>query len=324
MTDNPNFQVLGATETSGSVSADQIVIYGANGWMGRSAVEFISSNSLFLDKKKILLIGSKSSSLEVNNHLFDVNDPITGSSLIRENAILLNAAFLRREFLQKMSSTDYRTKNEEVSLIAEQAIKSKKLLSFINLSSGAARELDNGSPTQNVDEYSRMKKKFELKYSDLCEEKSTNFINCRIFSLSGKHINEFENLALSSFIQQAKQNNRIEVKSPTTKRTYLDATELAGTLFKFAIDGRSAHFDSGGVLVTLLELAEKVADLVGGNDCEIVVGGETSPDYYGDYEGFENLVSEMGQTLSGIEGQVLKTAEAFANLTNAPQSFVSD
>ena len=290
---------------------DQVVIYGANGWMGRSAIDYISSFPLTHDKNKLLLIGSKTSSLVINNIIFEVEGPIDGYSLIRENAMFFNAAFLRREHLNTMSSSNYITKNEEISSVAKNAIVNKKLFSFINLSSGAARELDNQDPLKRNDEYSKLKKKFELEYSHFCNETSTPLTNCRIFSLSGKHLNDFENLALSSFIRQAKLNNRIEVKSPVTRRTYLDATELAKALFMIASRGECAQFDSGGVLVTLLNLAKQVAKTVGGEGCQVVAGNQKSADYFGDYEAFNKLVLAAGLPLSGMEKQISNTTEAF-------------
>ena len=55
---------------------DQVVIYGANGWMGRSALDFLSSISPSVTKRKVLLIGSRSSNLEIGNEIFEINDPV--------------------------------------------------------------------------------------------------------------------------------------------------------------------------------------------------------------------------------------------------------
>jgi nucleoside-diphosphate-sugar epimerase len=279
--------------------------------MGRSAIEYISSISPSLDKNRLLLIGSKTSSLKMNDIIFEIENPRSGFSLINERAIFFNAAFLRREYLHKIPSSDYVAKNTEISLVAKNVIKRKKLISFINLSSGVAREYDNQVLPESINEYSRLKKKFEIEYSDFCNETGTPIVNCRIFSLSGKHLNEFENLALSSFVRQAKLTNHIQVKSPKTKRTYVDAIELAKTLLIFAISGEGANLDSGGVLVTMLDLAEEVAKIVGSKDCEILKGNENSADYFGDYEDFNKLALATGQSLSGIEKQILNTVEAF-------------
>jgi hypothetical protein len=44
---------------------DQVVVYGANGWVGRSAIDLISSLSPKNAKEKLLLIGSKNATLKI-------------------------------------------------------------------------------------------------------------------------------------------------------------------------------------------------------------------------------------------------------------------
>jgi nucleoside-diphosphate-sugar epimerase len=292
--------------------SEQVVIYGANGWMGRSAVDYITSIEPAITKDKILLIGSKASNLYINGSKLDVLPPIDGLSSVRENAIFFNAAFLRREFLQEMTSEEYLHKNEEIVWLAKSAIKKKKLLSFINLSSGVARDLDQGSEWKHPDEYARLKKRLEVEYDELSSQSGNAIINCRIFSLTGRHLNEFENLALSSFIKQAKENEYIEVKSPFTKRTYVDAVSLAGTLLLVAGQGKNASFDSGGTLVTMSEMAENVAAALGKDQMQIIVGKDESPDYFGDFERYNRLAADLGQNLSGINEQILNTIRAFS------------
>ena len=291
---------------------DQIVIYGANGWMGRSALDFIIFSNPNIKKEKILLIGSKHGSIELNNSKFEVFDPVNGFTSIRKNAIFFNAAFLRREFLQKMTPLEYVNKNKEIVELAKRTIKNKKLFSFINLSSGAAGSLDQDSKPMMIDEYARLKKTLEIEYFQDCNENKTSIVNCRIFNLSGNHLNEFENLALSSFINQAQKNNRIEVKSPATKRTFIDATSLAGTLLSVAIHGESANIDSGGELVTMLELAQNVATVVDAGNCQILTGGDEAADYFGKYEEFNSLAVNFGHSLLGIQEQIQKTLAAFS------------
>lgn len=290
---------------------DQVVIYGANGWMGRSALDFLSSISLSATKRKVLLIGSRSSSLEINKEIFEINDPAEGLKKIEKNAIFYNAAFIRREFLQKMTPKEYLHKNEEIAKLPINALRGKKLFSFINLSSGVARNLDLDSGINPIDDYARLKKDLELEYADLGSKNDTAIINCRIFSLSGSYLNEFENLAISSFIKQAKEHNRMTVLSPNTKRTYIDATNLAETLLTVGSKGKDSSFDSGGALVTMRELAESIKVALNKDKCELTLGNEESPDYFGDYEEFNAMASNVGQNLYGIGDQILRTLKAF-------------
>ncbi len=294
-----------------SDKCDQFVIYGANGWMGRSAVDFIDRMAPNIAKERVLLIGSKPSRLEINDEILEVVEPNLGFKLIRENSIFFNSAFLRREALQTMTSEEYLSKNEEIVDLAVRALEQKKLFSFINLSSGVARDLDKESEKKSVDDYSRLKKSLEVKFSDIGRQNGVPIVNCRVFSLTGKHLNEFENLALSSFIKQAKIQNRIEVMSPATKRTYVDAVNLAGVLFSVAIQGKDVSFDSGGILISMLELAENIATILNKGDLEIVSGKGESPDYVGDFESFNEVASKLNLDVVGIQDQILNTLKAF-------------
>ncbi len=279
--------------------------------MGRSAVDFLSSIEPAIAREQLLLIGSRPSEIVVNGEKFTILDPESGFSSIEENSIFLNSAFLRREALLKIPREEYVKRNLEISALAKRSLEEKSLFSFINLSSGAARNMDAVSNLKTADEYSRMKKSLEVEFSELARKHKTPIVNCRIFSLSGRNLNEFENLALSSFIKQAQVNNQIEVKSPDTMRTYIDATNLAGILFRIACEGDDANFDSGGTLVSMSELARNVANALENKDIEVILGNDQSPDYFGDYESFNKLATELGVEILGIQEQILRTLEAF-------------
>jgi len=280
--------------------------------MGRSAVEFLSSIDPKIAQGQLLLIGSRPSELVINGNTFKILDPAAGFSRIEENSVFLNSAFLRREALGTIPEEEYVRKNRQISAFAIRTLEEKKLFSFINLSSGAARDIDLASNLKTADEYSRMKKTLEVEFAELGKNHKTPIVNCRIYSMSGRHLNEFENLALSSFIKQAQGGNQIKVKSPSTKRTYLDATNLAAILFYIACKGDDASFDSGGTLVTMAELARNVATALGKKDCEILCGDDQSPDYFGNYESFNAIATELGVEMFGIQEQILRTLEAFS------------
>lgn len=280
--------------------------------MGRSAVDFLSKNVPYeVLSHKVLLIGSTQSQLVINGLKFDIVEPQFAFTQIQDSAIFLNAAFLRREILQKMPKDDYIKKNHEISKFAKHALQEKGLKSFINLSSGTARSLDVDHNSEIIDQYSILKRSLEDEYSEYCRETGAAFVNCRIYSLTGKHLNEFENLALSSFIKQAKAGKQIHVMSPLTRRTYVDSIDLAGFLLRMATKSKNESFDSGGTLVTLLDLAKTIADIFGKSDIEVTWGDDNSQDYFGDYKTFNCLAADMSLTLKSLEDQILETLKAF-------------
>lgn len=290
---------------------DQVVVYGANGWVGRSTVDLISSLSPRAAKEKLLLIGSKKSTININQIDFDIHDPHLGLEQIEENAIFLNSAFLRREFISTLGQEEYLKKNLEMIALASRVIQSRKLISFVNLSSGAARDLENEFSSHSADAYSRLKKNSELEFGEICEKTKTSFVNCRIFSLSGSHINEFENLALSSFFKQAIRENKISVNAPLAKRTYVDAKELSHVLMTLAGEGGSYNLDSGGVLVSIGELANHFTRFFNDSDLKVSIGDQVGTEYFGDYQRFNQIAKDLNIDLSGIEIQISNTSKAF-------------
>lgn len=291
---------------------NQFVIYGANGWMGRSAVEFLATLvPCEVLGDKVILIGSKQSHILINGLNFNIVDASSAISRIKPNAIFFNAAFLRREFQKKISKDDYIKKNNAISNFAKRVLQEKELNTFIHLSSGVVNSLDLKNNSKNLDAYAKLKNSLEDEYSYSCTKTGTAFVNCRIYSLTGKYINEFENLALSSFMRQAQTRKKIEVISPFTRRTYVDSIDLAGILLKIAIQSKNITFDSGGALVTFLDLAKQIADIFEIKDNDIILGDDDSPDYFGDYKTFESIASDMCVTLRGLEDQILETSKAF-------------
>lgn len=214
---------------------EQIVIFGANGWLGRSAV--IASSPFWENSPEdsLLLIGSKNSRVVLDGKEFNILTQNQAASLIKNGCMFLNAAFLRREKLQTMDTSKFIEKNLEISNFALQQIRSQKVKYFINLSSGAAQPYDVESLSLSKDPYGSLKFLWEREFEEECRVRDTNFLNCRIYSILGRFINEFDNLAISSFIKQAILQNSIFVKAPNCQRTYVDAEQLVTLLFQLVL-----------------------------------------------------------------------------------------
>ena len=288
----------------------QIVIYGANGWLGRSTVEAIMMLTPEIQPEKILLIGSKIGRIQIQGKDFEILDPLIGEARIKKGAIFINCAFLRREFINKLGEHEFIEQNLEIMALPTRTIRNKELFSFVNLSSGAAASVDQNPRDSLVDAYSVLKRKSEIEFEQESMKADSHFINCRIYSISGRYLNEFENLALSAFISQAIEGKKIRVNSPLSKRTYIDGVDLMSVILRLAIKGESMSFDSGGILVSMLDLAQTVSKVVGHGE-EVSAGADPESSYFGDYENFNLLAAGLNQSLLGMEEQVGNTIKAF-------------
>ena len=225
---------------------------------------------------------------------------------MKEGALFLNFAFLRREKTETLSGEEFVAKNLEIMNFSKSALKTNKIKTFINISSGVAA-LTATQPSAHEDPYAALKALDEIWLETVCSQLDVDFVNCRLYSTSGKYINEFRNLALSSFILQAFSDRAIVVNSPETKRTYVDAEDLLNVLLHLAISGGNFSLDSGGEITTMKELASVVA-LEIGNTSISTADPEFAPNsYFGNYLEFNSLAEKYGVKLRNLKEQVTIT-----------------
>ncbi len=261
--------------------------------------------------KKVLLIGSKSGEIQISGKDFEILDPILGESRIKSGAIFINCAFLRREYIKRYGESEFTARNLQIMALPARALRNAALFSFVNLSSGAAALVEENSNKSPVNAYSILKRRSEIDFEQESKKVGTNFINCRIYSVSGRYLNEFENLALSAFISRALKGDNIHVDSPHSKRTYIDGVDLMTVILNLAMQGGNVNFDSGGTLISMRDLAETVKKVTGQVNMDVSVGIDAENSYFGDYEGFNFLAAGMNRDILGIEDQIMNTIEAF-------------
>jgi hypothetical protein len=289
---------------------NQIVIYGANGWLGRSSVEATLRLFPGIDSETILLIGSRDGQVKILDRDFKVYNPTLGESRIKKNSIFLNCAFLRREYVERLGQQAFLLQNKKIMDLPIRVLHSSNVSNFVNLSSGVAA-LENSDKDFTFDSYASLKKQSEIDFARFCKESTSLFLNCRVYSVTGYHINEFKNLALSSFIHQAITKKFIKVESPDSKRVYIDGVNLMTVLLRLALDGESGTLDSGGHCVSLQELAGSVLKIVGLNSSNLEIGVAVGNLYFGDFEYFNTLAAKMGESILDIDSQVENTLRAF-------------
>ena len=81
-------------------------------------------------------------------------------------------------------------------------------------------------------------------------------------------------------------------------------------ILRLAIKGESMSFDSGGSLVSMLDLAQTVSKVAGHAE-EVSAGIDPESSYFGDYESFNLLAAGLNLSLLGMEEQIANTIKAF-------------
>jgi hypothetical protein len=291
---------------------DQVIIYGAKGWMGRSSVDHFLHYPGLAEKDALLLVGSKTEIANFSGNEIAVYSAEDARAKIKKNVLFLNSAYLRREKFLKMGLDEYLDQNNRITEFGLFLISSGVVKTYINLSSGVASQGNLNNIDVIADPYARSKIIHEHEIMEECGAASTQLINCRIYSISGKYINEFNNLALSSFIHQSRSYEKnIYVKSPSTLRTFIDSVDLAEVLLNLALKENNLLIDSGGELVTLAELAKTVSKLEIGSRVQLSEDYEKSADYFGKYEEFNEIAQSLDIELKSLREQVIDTTKAF-------------
>jgi nucleoside-diphosphate-sugar epimerase len=178
--------------------------------------------------------------------------------------VLIDFAFLTREHLGAMSGREYRKVNED---IIEQALEIFGLPSVkygMFTSSGAAvYPTDALLAEYSENPYGYLKRKTEELVFKASESLGKNSVVIRPWSLSGTMVIKDYDFAFSSFIRQS-FGNEIHVKSPNpVLRRYVAAEDLIALALAKLFSSSSFYevIDSGGDLISLTELAQRVADL---------------------------------------------------------------
>jgi hypothetical protein len=212
--------------------------------------------------------------------------------------------------VERLGEKDFLLQNKKIMALPKRVLDDSKVSSFVNLSSGVVVS-QSRTKGFNVDPYAILKKQSEIDFARFCEKKDTSFLNCRVYSVSGAHLNEFKNLALSSFIDQALTKKFIKVESPNTERVYIDGVNLMTVLLRLALNGHSGMLDSGGCFVTMRELAESVLNVIGLESTDLEMGAVLGNSYYGDFETFNVIAAKMDETVLDIHNQIKNTLSAF-------------
>lgn len=260
----------------------RFVITGASGWLGRTLVALASNFG-----HELMLIGSRSRPINVDGNNFMVNDYQLKAVEEFAPTVLIDFAFVTREHLDGMSELEYRQVNEDLIGQALNIFALPSVKFGIFTSSGAAvYPKDALLGTYSDNPYGFLKRQTEELVFDASERLQKRSIVIRPWSLSGTMVTKEYEFAFSSFIKQS-FGDEIHVKSPNpVLRRYVAAEDfLALALAKlFSSPGSSEVFDSGGDLISLLELAQKVADLQK-HEVSVVShqsSSEVKDDYYSD------------------------------------------
>jgi nucleoside-diphosphate-sugar epimerase len=294
-----------------------VCITGATGWLGQSLLN-ANRDSLTQyhfdafgrSKSEILTDSGKS----IQNHPFDLQK-ITS----KEYDIFAPFAFATRDRALQMNDQDYIDLNKAIIVDAVNVIRTGKVGSVLNISSGVVTKK---SESQLLDDsysiYADLKRFQEDVFSNACNSVGIPFINCRVFSLSGQDMKEPSKYAIGNLLYQAISTGSIQLSSKgLVTRRFMDSRDLMTLLLECVRRGDSVSLESGGEKVHLIELARQILRLYGHAPDSITFAdtNETqSNEYFSSENDFEKIADETNYALANILEQIANVAKSFERL----------
>lgn len=287
-------------------SSDRVLIIGATGWFGRTVLALL--NHCGAD---FLLISSTNNEFSLENvkyrsQVWDQNKIVEFSP-----TIVIDCAFLTRDFLLKMTLDKYVMTNQTLinNLLFVAGLNSVSRV--ITISSGAAVEAalkDNASVES--DPYGMLKLQLEEQLAQIATRNSLHLVVARAWSVSGSLVRKPKNYAFSDLILQA-QKGEVSISSThEVWRRYCSAEEFLAVAVAIS-ETRSCVFSSGGELIEVQDLAKVVIEEINPNaKLEARKSITASPShYYSDNEEWDLLCGELELKTLDIRQQIHLVAE---------------
>lgn len=282
----------------------RVLVTGATGWVGKSAVCVLKNSFEFIE-----VVGTSRTS-----RLLQVNDGDYIRLITNEEALIrcdefdgiVHSSFPTQNFVEEMGEQNYRLHAKNMNDWFKQFLE-KSTLDFAFLtSSGAVTLLERSS--EFSEPYSELKREEELILKSFVK---TNFAIGRLWAGSGRFMKNYRNYALGQFVEAGLRRKDIVVNSTVeTFRQYCDIEQFCEVGIRLAMSGYNGTFDSGGERISIQGLAELIASRFEGLPVKFGKDGRVSrqpPDYFPTSDQFEVLAKELGIDLLPIDTQIERT-----------------
>lgn len=277
---------------------DRVLVLGASGWFGSTAVEMaLSQGATVMGRTSTgnIILGP-SPDPDIHNGF--------ESCLDFEPTIVIDCAFATRNKISSYGKRRYLRINNELMKQSLLLQKEPGVRRFIGVSSGAALPfLMNDSLGSSLDLYGFQKAHYERELTRSNGGLKSNVVLVRPWSMSGRHCKTPELYALFDLISQSK-TDRIVIRSESlVYRRYTDVGDLLKVALMVPVGGEA--IDSGGELLEIADLANLVVDELGS---EAAVSRISPPkglnSYHSDNSSWESVTTLVGLVPKTIREQI--------------------
>lgn len=300
---------------------ERFAVTGASGWLGQTALELLA-RALGPTRFRESVTGFASA-----NRVVTLRDgmmvhlrPLEELPRVTPAPThLLHFAFLTRDRLAELGLPAFVLANLAITATVVGAIEAHRPLGVFTTSSGAVYASDGSFVTDvKANPYGALKYIEELAVRRAAADAGGRSIVTRIFSLGGAYMTKPQLYALGDLVLQALAGGPIKIRaSGRIERSYCAATDVVTLglccLLRDSCD--DLQFDSGGEVIEVGQLAQRVRSVLGLPDIGIERPGdrEAADDrYVGDGSRMLSVASHYGVTLQSLDEQVRETASYLA------------
>ncbi|MDH6247879.1 NAD-dependent epimerase/dehydratase family protein [Mycobacterium sp. OTB74] len=288
-----------------ALSNDRVLITGASGWLGRTALDLLAPLCLptlaLASRARMIRVGDR----EIECRVWDDREVVAFAP-----TVVLDCAFLTRGRVAEMPPGEYVATNRALTERLVHATQLPGVRLALTVSSGAAvhpHDALDGLIEDNP--YGYLKREAEYRLADAAAETGAVPVVLRAWSISGAHVQEPQGYALGSMIRDADAGAiRIMARRPVFRRYVLAEELLAVGIAEGGVG--PATIDSGGELVEMAGLAARIVAVV--RPDAVISRGEVDPGdpdrYHSDGQDWERRCQRWDLTSAPLERQIEITA----------------
>ena len=306
-----------------SSKQDLLVVTGATGWVGRTALRELSR--LFPAEQlveRVRIFASRSGTMKVEGGektgsiilpIFPLHE-LPELARSRKIAGILHTAFLTRDRMESLGKETYVTTNRWITQQVAQALSNAPAARAVVISSGAAAKYDSTlfltDELLQQDPYGVLKREEEILLSAVAP---TQIL--RIYALSGQFIRDPGLFALGDFLIKALRSEAIQIQaSMPVLRSYGHAGDITGLAWRWLHSNdepsaAGAPLAAVSLTLDLQTLAERITNLYNLPPVQAAIDPNAAPHRYVAYpEPFLSTLKRYGLPPTSLEDQLRDTA----------------
>ncbi len=287
-------------------SDDRVLITGAAGWFGRTAIAMTREAGL-----ELLATGSKDQQIEIDGKSQDVQTQSLDVISAFKPTVVIDTAFVTRERLPILGHKAYVETNQKLIDQSLEVAALPSVRKYIGFSSGATMHLaGHNSFSLEENPYAAEKRIYESRISEIAANLQSDVSVARVWSVTGSYCTKPQAFAFTDLIAQAKLG-LIEIKAKhLVYRRYCAIEDVLAIAMLPTGPGSIPIFNTGGDLIELGELAKIIVDLV---NPSAEIRRQTDPnlppdDYHSDSKDWGEFVQSAELARDSISEQVTRVA----------------